>query len=209
MNKYASQIKKKQQEIERIDREINRLIKEAIAASNKEAGKTKSTGKFVLTPESKKLAANFESNKGKLGWPVSRGVIKGKFGKQRSLIDNTVMQNYRGIYIATEKGADVKAVFNGEVSSILLVKNGNPAIMIRHGNYISIYMNMEKIYVKKGDVISTGQTIGKVFTNKISGESLLGFRIYKKIRLLTQNLGLLSFRFKRFLLFWFVLLKKF
>jgi septal ring factor EnvC (AmiA/AmiB activator) len=193
MNKYASQIKKKQQEIERIDKEINRLIKEAIAASNKEAGNTKSTGKFVLTPESKKLAANFESNKGKLGWPVSRGVIKGKFGKQRSLTDNTVMQNYRGIYIATEKGADVKAVFNGEVSSILLVKNGNPAIMIRHGNYISIYMNMEKIYVKKGDVISTGQTIGKVFTNKISGESLLGFRIYKNDQVINPEPWLAKF----------------
>jgi septal ring factor EnvC (AmiA/AmiB activator) len=179
MKKYSSQIKKKQQEADRLDREINRLIREAIAASNKEAGNTSSTGKFVLTPEAKKLASNFEANKGKLGWPVERGVIKGKFGKRRSLTDASVTQNYKSIYIATESNAEVKSVFNGEVSGVLIVKNGNPAVMIRHGNYLSVYMNLSKIYVKKGDKITTGQAIGKVFTNKIKGETLLGFRIYK------------------------------
>lgn len=179
MSKYTAQIKKKKQELDRIDREINRLIKEAIAASNKKAGKTSSSGKFVLTPEAKKLASNFEANRGKLGWPVSRGVIKIKYGKQRSLTDNSVTQNYKSIYIATEKNADVKAVFDGIVSKILIVKRGNPAVMVRHGNYFTVYMNMSKINVKKGDKIKAGQVIGKVFTNKFRGEALLGFRIYK------------------------------
>lgn len=179
MGKFNAQIKKKRQEVRELDKEIDRLIREAIAASNKKAGKKTSTGKFVLTPEAKKLASNFESNKGKLGWPVSRGVIKGKFGRRRSLTDNTITQNYKSIYIATEKNAEVKSVFNGEVSGILVVKNGNPAVMIRHGNYLSVYMNMAKIYVKKGDKVTTGQTIGQVFTNKTKGETLLGFRIYK------------------------------
>ena len=179
MSKFNAQIKKKRQEVRELDKEIDRLIREAIAASNKKAGKKTSTGKFVLTPEAKKLASNFESNKGKLGWPVSRGVIKGKFGRRRSLTDNTITQNYKSIYIATEKNAEVKSVFNGEVSGILVVKNGNPAVMIRHGNYLSVYMNMAKIYVKKGDKVTTGQTIGQVFTNKTKGETLLGFRIYK------------------------------
>ena len=85
MSKFAAQIKKKRQEADRLDKEINRLIREAITASNKKAGKTTSTGKFVLTPEAKKLASNFVSNKGKLGWPVSRGVIKGKFGKTKRI----------------------------------------------------------------------------------------------------------------------------
>ncbi|MCA0152337.1 murein hydrolase activator EnvC family protein [Winogradskyella vincentii] len=179
MSKFNAQIKKKRQEVRELDKEIDRLIKEAIAASNKKAGKKTSTGKFVLTPEARRLASNFESNKGKLGWPVSRGVIKGKFGRQRSLTDNTVTQNYKSIYIATEENAEVKSVFNGEVSGILVVKNGNPAVMIRHGNYLSVYMNMSKIYVKKGDKVTTGQAIGQVFTNRIKGETLLGFRIYK------------------------------
>jgi septal ring factor EnvC (AmiA/AmiB activator) len=179
MSKFAAQIKTKKQEADRLDKEINRLIREAIAASNKKAGKKSSTGKFVLTPEAKKLASNFEANKGKLGWPVSRGVIKGKFGKTRSLTDNSVEVNNSGIKIATEKNAEVKAVFNGEVSKIIIVKNANPGIMIRHGNYLTIYYNLSKIYVKSGDKITTGQVIGQVFTSKITGESLLDFRLFK------------------------------
>ncbi|MBV7269207.1 murein hydrolase activator EnvC family protein [Winogradskyella luteola] len=179
MSKYTAQIKKKKQEADRLDKEINRLIREAIAASNKKAGNKTSTGKFVLTPEAQKLASNFEANKGKLGWPVSRGVIKAKYGKGRSLTDSSVEVNNPGIKIATTTNAEVKAVFNGEVSQILIIKRGNPAIMIRHGNYLSIYTNLSKIYVKKGDKIKTGQVIGQVFTNKTNGETLLGFRIYK------------------------------
>jgi septal ring factor EnvC (AmiA/AmiB activator) len=179
MSKFAAQIKKKKQEADRLDKEINRLIREAIAASNKEAGKKTSTGKFVLTPEAKKLASSFAANKGKLGRPVSRGVVKGKFGKTRSLTDNSVEVNNSGIKIATEDNAEIKAVFNGEVSKIVVVRNANPGIMIRHGNYFTIYYNLSKIYVKPGDKIVTGQVIGRVFTSKITGESLLDFRLFK------------------------------
>lgn len=179
LNKHTAELRQKRQEAARIDREIDRLIKEAIAASNKKAGNKTSTGKFVLTPAAKKLAANFEANKGKLGWPVDRGVIKSKFGLQRSITDNSVTQNYSGIKIATEKNAKVKAIFSGEVSEILVIKNSNPAILIRHGNYLTIYNNMSKIFVKKGDKIKTGAVIGEVFTSPKTGQSLLGFRVYK------------------------------
>jgi len=179
MSKFAAQIKAKKQEAERLDKEIDRLIAEAIAAANKKTGKKSSTGKFILTPEAKKLAANFASNKGKLGWPVARGVVKAKFGKGRSLTDSSVEVNHSGIKIATEVNADVKAIFNGVVSSIHVMKRGNPTILIRHGDYITIYHNLSKLYVKKGDQITTGQVIGKVFSNKITGETLLDFRIYK------------------------------
>ena len=185
IKKYAAEISKKRQEADRIDKEINRLIREAIVASNKKAGETTSTGKFVLTPAAKKLAANFESNKGKLRWPVDRGVIKSKYGLQLSITDRTVKNNYRSIYISTEKNANVKAVFKGEVYKIMVIKNANPAVMISHGSYITVYMNMSKINVKSGDKIETGQTIGEAFTNKSSGETLLGFRVYKNDA--TQN----------------------
>ena len=179
LGKYTAQIRKKRQEADRIDREIDRLIKEAIAASNAKAGNKSSTGTFVLTPAAKKLATNFEANKGRLGWPVERGVIKGKFGKTRSLTDNTVEINSSGVKIATTKNANVKAVFKGEVSKIIIVKNANPGIMIRHGNYFTIYYNLSKVYVKTGDEITTGQIIGQVFSSKTSGESLLDFRLFK------------------------------
>ena len=187
MGKFAAQIKKKKQEADRLDKEINRLIREAIAASNKKAGKTTSTGKFVLTPADKIVGDSFEANKGKLGWPVERGVIKAKFGKGRSLTDSSVEVNNPGVKIATEANANVKGVFNGEVSKIVIVKNGNPAIIVRHGNYLTIYTNLSKIYVKSGDKIKTGDVIGQVFTSKSSGESLLGFRIYKNDQMLNPQ----------------------
>lgn len=193
MSKYNAQIKKKQKEADRLNKEIDRLIREAIAASNKKAGNTKSTGVFVLTPEAKILASNFEANRGQLGWPVTRGVIKGKFGKTRSLTDSSVEVNNSGVKIATERNAQVKAVFNGEVSKIVVVKNANPAIIIRHGNYLSIYNNLSKIYVKSGDKINTGQVIGEVFTNKSTGETLLDFRIYKNNKKLNPQYWLAKY----------------
>lgn len=186
MKTYASQAKQKQQEIDRIDREIERLIREAIAASNKEAGKnTTATSKFVLTPEAKALAKNFESNKGKLPWPVEKGIVKVKYGKQPSPIDRTVTINSQGVKIATEKGTQVRAVFDGEVSQILVIPNANPVVMIRHGNYITVYKNLAKIYVKKGDKVKTKDVIGEVFTNNSTGETMLGFGVYKDSQ--TQN----------------------
>lgn len=193
MGKFASQIKKKKQEADQLDKEINRIIKETIAAANKKSGTTSSKGKFVLTPEAKLLSSNFESNRGKLGWPVSRGVVKVKYGKQRSLIDNTVTQNYKSIYIATEERSDVKSVFSGEVSRILVIKNGNPAVFIRHGIYFSVYMNLSQVNVKAGDKVVAGQVIGKVFTNKLKGESLLGFRIYKNDQVMDPEPWLVRF----------------
>jgi septal ring factor EnvC (AmiA/AmiB activator) len=179
MGKFSAQIKKKRQEVSRLDKEIDRLIKEAIVASTKEVSKKTSSGKYELTPANKKLASNFEANKGKLGWPVSRGVIKGKFGKTRSLTDSSVEVNNSGVKIATERNAKVKAVFNGEVTKIIIVKRGNPGVIIRHGNYYTIYYNLSNIFVKPGEKIVVGQELGEVFTNKTTGETLLDFRIYK------------------------------
>lgn len=187
MGKFTAQIKKKKQEAARLDKEIDRMIKETIAAANKKTGKTSAKGKFVETPEAKKLSANFESNRGRLGWPVARGVIKGKFGKRRSLTDNSITQNYKSIYIATDANSDVKAVFSGVIAQIHVMKRGNPTILVRHGSYLSVYMNLSEVKVKKGDKIKTGQVIGKVFSNKSSGESLLGFRIYKNDQVLNPE----------------------
>lgn len=176
---YNSQIKKKQQEADRIDSEIERLIREAIAESNKKAGNSTSSKSYALTAESKALAANFESNKGKLPWPVEKGIVKLRYGKQPSPIDKTVTINSNGVRIATEEGAKVRAVFDGEVSAIVALKNANPAIIIRHGTYFTIYKNLSKIFVKQGDKVITKQVIGEVFTNRNNGETILGFGVNK------------------------------
>jgi septal ring factor EnvC (AmiA/AmiB activator) len=179
LSKFTAQIKSKQKESEKLDQEIRKLIREAIAASNKKAGKSTKLATFSLTPEQKILAANFTTNKGKLPWPVASGVVKMRFGTNPSPIDPTIKIKSNGVRIATNKGEQVRAVFEGTVQGIMTPKNGNNAIMIRHGNYITVYKNLSKFYVNKGEKVSTKQVIGEVITNKTSGESILSFGIYK------------------------------
>lgn len=185
INLHRSQIRTKQKEVDRIDKEIEKIVRAAIAASNKKAGKSSSSKTFALTPEQKLLAANFIANKGKLPWPVNEGLVQLRYGIQRSPIDRTLPIKSNGVRILTNKGEKVRAVFNGVVSEIMPQKNGNNVVMIRHGNYITIYKNLSKIYVKKGDKVITKQDIGEVRTNKVSGEAVLSFVIYKDSK--TQN----------------------
>ena len=179
LSRYASQIKKKQREANRIDREIDRIIKAAIAKSNKKAGKTASSKTFALTSEEKVLASNFISNKGKLPWPVEKGFVRLGYGSQPHPIDRSLIIKSNGVRIVTEKGAKARAVFDGEVSEILKMKNVNPIVMIRHGNYLTLYRNLSQVYVKKGDKVKTKQVIGEVFTNPSNGETILSFTLSK------------------------------
>lgn len=184
INIYAAQIKAKQQEADRIDREIDRIIREAIVKSNKKAGKSESSIGFSLTAEEKVLASNFVSNKGKLPWPVQKGFVTLGYGTQPSPIDKSVSIRSNGVRIATEKGAKVRAVFNGEVSRIVVIRNSNPIVMIRHGNFITAYKNLSKVYVKEGDKVTTKQDIGEVFTNPSNGDTILNFIIYENLNTL-------------------------
>ncbi|MEP3837346.1 MAG: peptidoglycan DD-metalloendopeptidase family protein [Algibacter sp.] len=179
MSRYVSEIKQKQREADKIDREIDRIIKAAIAKSNKKAGKTASSKSFALTAEEAVLASNFISNKGKLPWPVEKGFVRLGYGKQPHPIDRSLTINSNGVRIATEKGAKARAVFDGEVSEILKMKNVNPIVMIRHGNYLTLYRNLSQVYVKKGDKVKTKQVIGEVFTNPSNGETILSFTLSK------------------------------
>lgn len=185
LSKFTAQLKTKQRESNKIDKEIKKIIRAAIAASNKKAGKSTKSKVFSLTPEQKILAANFTSNKGKLPWPVAKGVVKLRYGNNPSPIDRSLTIKSNGVRIATNKGEEVRAVFEGVVQGIMTPKNGNNTIMVRHGNYITVYKNLSKFYVQKGDKVTTKQIIGEVITNKASGETILSFGIYKDSA--TQN----------------------
>ncbi|MCB0446843.1 MAG: peptidoglycan DD-metalloendopeptidase family protein, partial [Gelidibacter sp.] len=187
LSKYSAQVKTKQQEADRIDKEIDRLIKEAIAEANRKANSgnttattTKSSSGFALTPEAKVLSANFESNKGKLSWPVEKGVVKMRYGTQPSPIDPSITIQSNGVRIATEKGEKVRAVFDGTVTGIISSKTGNPTVLIQHGNYFTAYKNLSKVYVKKGDKVSTKQFIGEVFTD-YNNDTILSFSLFKVV----------------------------
>ena len=174
---YASQIKKKQQQQAAIDKEINRLIREAIAASNKKAG-TKTTS-FVLTPEAKALAASFVANKGRLPWPVEKGIVIQKFGTQRHPVVRTTTIKSNGVTLSVPEEAEARSVFEGKVLNIVQFKGSNPIVLVQHGNYITSYKNLSKVYVKKGDKLSAKQAIGQIFTNKDTGKTALQFSLFQ------------------------------
>ncbi len=184
LSKYSSQIKTKQREASRIDRQIEKLIREAMASSNTKAGKSSSSVSFALTPEAKALAANFTSNKGKLPWPVEKGVKKMGYGTQPHPIVKSLTIQSNGIRIATNKDAKARAIFDGEVLNVIRLKNTPPVIVIQHGNYSTVYKNISKVYVKKGDKVTTNQEIGEVFTNS-NGQTILSFSVFKDGK--TQN----------------------
>ena len=177
--KYKRNILAKQKESQKIDKEIDKLIREAIARSNKSKS-IKNSKSFTLTPEAKALAKKFESNKGKLPWPVSRGVVIQKFGTQPHPVVKTAKIKSNGIVIATEKSQKVKTIFEGSVLSVLQFRGSNPTVLIQHGNYITAYKNLSKVFVNKGDKVSSNQYIGEVFTNSSTGKSSIQFSIFQK-----------------------------
>lgn len=185
LGKFSAQIRDKQKEAKKIDKQIDKIIRDAIAKSNKKAGKSSKSSGFALTAEAKALANNFIASKGKLPWPVEKGIVKLRYGKQSSLFDPTIIINSNGVRIATEVGAKVRSVFNGAVLAVQQIKRGNLMILVQHGNYITTYKNLSKVVVKKGDKVSTKQIIGEVFTNKTTGQTLLSFSIFKENK--TQN----------------------
>ena len=182
----AAQISEKEKEARAIDKEIDRLIRAAIAASNKAAGKTgKKT--FELTPEAKLIAANFEANRGRLPWPLEKGVVTQGFGRQRHSVVKTTTIQSNGVTIATAPATQVRAVFEGEVMSVVTFKGSNPSVLIRHGNYITVYKNLGKLYVKKGDKVKAKEAIGEVFTNQQTGKTEIQFSIFNNVKVLNPK----------------------
>ena len=175
---YISQIDKKQKLSKQLDIEIDRLIKEAIKESNKSSVENV----FKLTPEARALAKNFLSNKGNLPWPVERGVIIQKFGLQPHPVVRTTKIQSNGIVIATTKNANVRTVFNGIVLSVLKFKSSNLTVLIQHGDYITAYKNLSKVYIEKGEKVNALQIIGNTFNNKEDSKTTLQFSIFKNTK---------------------------
>ena len=171
---YKKQINDKQRQASLLNKEIDRLIKEAIKESNKNS----SLSTFSLTPEAKALAESFSKNKGKLPWPVERGVIIQKFGLQSHPVVKTTKIKSNGIVIATTKNANIRSVFNGKVLSILKFKGSNLTVLIQHGNYISVYKNLSKVYVNKGQNVESFDIIGEVFSSNSESKTTLQFSIF-------------------------------
>ena len=189
---YAAQIRDKQKETDKIDKQIDDIIAKAISASNKKTGKSTSSNSFALTPAGKALASSFAANKGRLIWPVERGRVTRPYGESRHpTLPNIKIKN-SGIDIETTENAAVRAVFEGEVLAIQNVKGGGLAVSIRHGNYIIVYYNIKNLKVEKGDPIFYKQQIGEVGKNAFTGKSIMKFRIQKNLTKLNPTTWILK-----------------
>ena len=133
---------------------------------------------FAMTPEARALANNFASNKGALPWPVERGIITGKFGKHPHPIVKGVIVDNPHIEITTEENATVRSVFEGEVSSVVPIPGANVMVLVRHGNYFTVYSNLINVKVKAGDVVSLKEPIGTAFTDE-EGKTMVQLGIWK------------------------------
>jgi len=175
---YAAEIQEKEKQTKLIDNEIQKLIRLAIAESNN----NNNSSNFALTPEGRLISSNFQSNKGRLPWPVREGVITRRFGTQPHPVVRTTTINSNGISIATSANSIAYSVFEGEVLSVYGFSGGNPGVLIRHGKYISNYQNLSSIFVKKGDKVMANDEIGIVFTNESTGKTVLKFNIFNELK---------------------------
>ena len=175
---YAVEIQEKEKQARLIDNEIQKLIRLAIAESNN----NNNSSNFALTPEGRLISSNFQSNKGRLPWPVREGVITRRFGTQPHPVVRTTTINSNGISIATSANSIAYSVFEGEVLSVYGFSGGNPGVLIRHGKYISNYQNLSSIFVKKGDKVMANDEIGIVFTNESTGKTVLKFNIFNELK---------------------------
>lgn len=182
--KIIAEIKRKQTESRAIDRQIDRLIREAIAEANRKAASENpnapvaayTSSRIVLTAEAKILADNFRANKGKLPWPVEKGFVSLGYGEQpHPVYPNLVIHN-SGVEITTEQGSNARAVFAGEVTSVIVLSPVNKAVMIQHGDCFTVYQNLSSVFVTKGEKVSIKQSLGKIRTNG-EGKTILKFTI--------------------------------
>nr|WP_315145040.1 peptidoglycan DD-metalloendopeptidase family protein [uncultured Flavobacterium sp.] len=145
----------------------------AIVSSNPAAV----SSKIILTAESKILADNFKANRGKLPWPVEKGFVSLPYGDQPHPQFSSLRVHNSGVEITTDQGATARAVFAGEVTSVMVLSPVNKAVMIQHGDYFTVYQNLSAVFVNKGDKVSIKQAIGKVRTNGETGRTVLKFTI--------------------------------
>lgn len=183
------QLREKEREAQQLQRAIEAIIAEEVRLANERAGAKAKPDPSVmqLTPEELALSRSLEDNRGKLPWPVERGVISSKFGEQPHPVLKRVTIKNNGIDFATPVGSDARAVFDGVVVSTNRITQSNNAVIIRHGDYFSVYSNLDQVYVKRGDRVKTKDLIGRVHTDKIESKTELHFELWKNRQILNPT----------------------
>lgn len=195
-----SQLKKKERTLRRNlrtqrnnDKKLENKIRKIIADQARLAKKKKNTsGAYGLTPEEKVLGVKFGQNKGKLPWPTPTGFISQKFGQHAHPVLKHVRVNNDGVDITTKPESICRAVFKGEVTHILSMPGLNMVVIVKHGSYMTVYSNLAKVKVKKGDLVSAKEQIGVVYTDEKENQTILKFQMWKETNKLNPASWLLK-----------------
>ena len=170
---YQKQLSSKKKQIDALNKEIERIVANAMKGQSGSSGKKQE-------PIDYKLAEEFSKNKGKLPWPVN-GPVVGRFGRQfHPVFKNLELPPNNGIDVAVGKGTEVKSVFKGVVKQVFVMPGYNQCVLIRHGNYFTFYCKLKTVNVKAGDKVGTGDVIGKVDT--INGDTQLHFEVWQNTK---------------------------
>lgn len=185
--KEALKAEKRALEKKRIEEE-NRQRKEmaeakaAAARPSAQERTAETAGGYAMTREEKVLSSSFAQNRGALPVPVTgRYALVGRFGQQQHENLVYVTTNNNGVDIRTDTGADARCVFNGVVTKVFVVPGYNSSVIVRHGNFLTVYSNLSRVYVKAGDQIGTRQAIGKIYFDAEDGnQAILHFQVWKE-----------------------------
>lgn len=183
----ANQIKEKQERRKKLQNQINAAIQAEVKRQTQIAAKTKtkeetktSSKEYVMsaTPEEIQLSKDFTSNKGRLPWPTEHGIITSNYGTHPHPDIKGVMIENLGVDIRTKRGSSVRAVFDGEVVRVFTGPNGQKVIILRHGEYMTVYTNLSNVFVSAGNKVKTKQSIGTIHTNT-EDVTEINFQVWK------------------------------
>ncbi len=189
-------IKDKQAQAKKFQKQIDDIIAEEIRKANERVAKDSKKGtnpkpdRMALTPSEKALSTSFSANRGKLPWPVERGVVSSSYGKHTSAISDKVTVTNNGVDIATVENAKARCVFEGVVVSVVKPSASNIGIIIRHGDFFTVYSQLDEAYVNRGDKVRTKQEIGKVHTDRSEGKTELHFELRQGTETLNPSVWL-------------------
>jgi septal ring factor EnvC (AmiA/AmiB activator) len=168
--KLRNDMNKKKREVEKLNKEIERILAEAVRQQ-------KQAGKAVKVDY--ELSAKFSDNKGKLPWPVNKGVVVEKFGQAYHPVFRTVKLPFNnGVNISTDRNAKALCIFDGVVKLSLVMPGYNQCVLVQHGEYFTFYCKLKQVNVKSGQTIKRGAVVGTIDDNE-EGNAILHFQLWK------------------------------
>ncbi|MDL2320008.1 peptidoglycan DD-metalloendopeptidase family protein [Alistipes sp. OttesenSCG-928-B03] len=180
-SRYQQTVKEKQALIDKAQKELDRIIAEEIRRS-RNANVSDADARVLA-----EISGRFDENKGKLPFPIKGGVIIDRFGEHAHQVVRNTKINNPGVNIAGSPGAAVNCVFEGRVMEIVSIPTYNRCIIVRHGNYITVYANLVSVAVKKGDTVALGQMLGRIDSNADSDANFLHFEIRRETETLNPE----------------------